>query len=130
MDQVPSLTGLGLGRQPELRKDPITGRWVIIATERANRPLQLTDHPALARPLDCPFCNGNESETPHEVAAWRDPSTPVDGRGWHVRVVPNKFPALRGHGETDLRRDGIFDGMSGIGGHEVIIESPDHVASL
>ena len=120
----------GVARRPELRKDPISGRWVIIATERSNRPLQLTDPPGLVSALDCPFCNGNETETPHEVAAWRDPASSADRQGWQVRVVPNKFPALRGPGEADAHRDGVFEGMQGIGVHEVIIEAPEHVASL
>src|SRR5262245_31700257 len=84
--------------QPELRKDTIMGRWVIIATERANRPLQITETPRAARLDACPFCGGNEAETPLEVAAWRDGTLP-NTQGWQVRVVPNKFPALRGEGD-------------------------------
>jgi UDPglucose--hexose-1-phosphate uridylyltransferase len=125
MKSIPSEAASGF-TPPELRKDPIMGRWVIIATERSRRPLQLDDHTAPAQQVQCPFCGGNEAETPREVAAWRGD----DGSGWQVRVVPNKFPALRGEGETDLHSDGLYDGMSGIGVHEVIIESPAHVASL
>ena len=41
---------------PELRKDPIIGRWVIIATERAKRPDQF-GHLEIGPPEDdeCPF---------------------------------------------------------------------------
>ena len=44
--------------------------------------------------------------------------------GWRVRVVPNKFPALRIEGELDRRGQGLYDLMNGVGAHEVIIESP------
>src|SRR5205823_3332407 len=80
---------------PELRKDPITRRWVIIATERAARP---TDFPpgdsSPNHSASCPFCEGHEAKTPREITAIRRPGTPPDTPGWEVRVVPNKFPAL------------------------------------
>jgi len=46
--------------------------------------------------------------------------------GWHLRVVPNKFPALQIEGDLDREGEGIYDRMNGIGAHEVIIESPNH----
>ena len=56
----------------ELRKDPIVGRWVIIAKNRADRPQNLFDAalPVLAD-SECPFCEGNESQTPSEICAAR-----------------------------------------------------------
>jgi UDPglucose--hexose-1-phosphate uridylyltransferase len=47
-----------------------------------------------------------------------------------VRVVPNKFPALGIEGNLNRQAEGMFDRMNGIGAHEVIIETPDHNASL
>src|SRR3954452_23984384 len=79
---------------PELRKDPIVGRWVIIATDRAKRPVAPKNEP-LAGSTFCPFCEGNEDSTPREIVAYRDRHTRPDERGWRVRVVPNKFPALQ-----------------------------------
>lgn len=117
---------------PELRKDPIIGRWVIIATERAKRPFlpKAEPPPAPAPGTLCPFCEGQEDKTPHEVLAYRDRQTAADQRGWRVRVVPNKYPALMVEGELRKRGDGIYDHMNGVGAHEVIIESPKHVESL
>jgi UDPglucose--hexose-1-phosphate uridylyltransferase len=108
---------------PELRRCPITHRWSIIATERALRPRDFkVDHTRPPRGRQCAFCPGNESLTPaHIVRAPLDAKAP-----WQVRVVPNKFPALRIEGDLDKRPEGIFDFMNGIGAHEVIIESPDH----
>jgi UDPglucose--hexose-1-phosphate uridylyltransferase len=78
----------------------------------------------------CPFCEGNESHTPHEITAYRQPGTHRDRPGWRVRVVPNKFPALEIEGDLSKRGEGIYDMMRGVGAHEVIIESPKHVASI
>ncbi len=115
---------------PELRKDPITGRWVIIATDRAKRPADFAREQVIPHGSRfCPFCPGHESKTPPEVLAYR-PSGPPNSEGWTLRVVPNKFPALRVEGELQREGDGLYDKMTGIGAHEVIIETPDHMATL
>jgi UDPglucose--hexose-1-phosphate uridylyltransferase len=115
---------------PELRKDPITGRWVIIATDRARRPSDfIRDKVEPTAGRFCPFCPGNESKTPPEVLAYRTSGGPNEA-GWQVRVVSNKFPALRVEGEIRRRGEGLYDCMSGVGAHEVIIETPDHMADL
>jgi UDPglucose--hexose-1-phosphate uridylyltransferase len=114
---------------PELRKDPIVGRWVIIATDRAKRPVAPKTDPMPTGGL-CPFCEGNEQHTPHEILAYRERNTQADQRGWRVRVVPNKFPALQIEGELNKRGDGIYDKMAGIGAHEVILECPFHEVSM
>jgi UDPglucose--hexose-1-phosphate uridylyltransferase len=115
---------------PELRKDPITGRWVIIATGRAKRPSDFIRQPVLfSKPGACPFDYGNESKTPPEVLAYRN-SGGRDEPGWRVRVIPNKFPALGIEGDLNRQGDGMYDRMNGIGAHEVIVETPDHNATL
>jgi UDPglucose--hexose-1-phosphate uridylyltransferase len=114
---------------PELRKDPIVGRWVIIATERTKRPLDFgAARPEPRRGL-CPFCPGQESMTPPELFAVRPPDGPgarPNAPGWKLRAFPNKFPALRVEGDLDKSGDGIYDRMNGVGAHEVIVETPDH----
>ncbi len=116
---------------PELRKDPIIGRWVIIATERGKRPSSFNTQ-AVVSPSGgfCPLCPGNEDKTPPEVFAYRPTGSPPDTPGWSLRVVPNKFPALRIEGELDRRGEGIYDKMNGIGAHEVIVECPEHDTTL
>src|SRR5215469_6855161 len=115
---------------PELRKDPIVGRWVIIATERAKRPVGPRNEPVSPGGEACPFCEGHEGETPLEILSYRDRNTRPNERGWRVRVVPNKFPALQVEGDLNKRGEGIYDKMNGIGAHEVIIECPFHEVSL
>jgi UDPglucose--hexose-1-phosphate uridylyltransferase len=116
---------------PELRKDPVVGRWVIIATDRARRPSDWNGpSPPQTSRESCPFCPGNERFTPGEVMATRDAGASPNGSGWTTRVVPNKFPALQIEGGLDRRGEGMYDRMNGIGAHEVVIESPDHSAEL
>lgn len=115
----------------QFRRDPISGRWVIVAPERSARP---TDFPVERRSTKtagfCPFCEGNEDRTPPEVDAIRPDGSKADAPGWKARVVPNRFPALRLEGRTEEYGDGLCRYMDGFGVHEVIIESPHHVLSL
>ncbi|MGH7262856.1 MAG: galactose-1-phosphate uridylyltransferase [Candidatus Rokuibacteriota bacterium] len=115
---------------PELRKDPVVGRWVIISTERARRPSDFGPDPVRTKGGPCVFCPGNESKTPPEILALRAPETPANAPGWSLRVVSNKFPALRIEGDIEPQGEGLYDRMNGIGAHEVIIETPDHTATL
>lgn len=115
---------------PELRKDPIIQRWVIIAGERGQRPLDFKVETTVfdVNPKACPLCPNNEDRTPPEVFSIRLDGSKPDTPGWLVRVVPNKFPALKLDGELNRRGIGLFDMMNGIGAHEVVIETPEHSA--
>ncbi|MCP5104625.1 MAG: galactose-1-phosphate uridylyltransferase [bacterium] len=116
---------------PELRKDPVTGNWVVLSPERKMRPQFYSGSGANElTPENCPFCAGNESMTPPEIDAVRDKNSRADQRGWHLRVVPNKFPALRVEGEPGKRAEGFYDKMNGIGAHEVIIETDSHTKGM
>jgi len=71
---------------PELRKDPITGRWVIISTDRAKRPTDFVREAVKQKGGFCPFCPGNESKTPPEILGYRSstiggPEAPRDTPG-------------------------------------------------
>lgn len=96
---------------PELRRDPITGRLVIVAPERAARPdtFRVSADPLPAAVASCPFCPGHEAMTPPEVA--RAGTGAPDTPGWRVRVVPNLYPV-------------VGDGVAGA--HEVLVLSPEH----
>ena len=115
---------------PELRKDPIVGRWVIISTERAKRPRDFAKEEKIERQGDCPFCYGKEDKTPPEILAYRPQGSMPNTSGWTIRVVPNKFPALKIEEDLEREGEGVFDKMSGVGAHEVIIESPRHDATF
>jgi UDPglucose--hexose-1-phosphate uridylyltransferase len=85
--------------------------------------------PVNAEMTSCPFCYGNEDKTPGEIFAIR-PSGPPNAPNWQVRVIPNKYPALRVEGTLNSRGYGLYDVMNGIGAHEIIVETPDHDRGL
>ncbi|HEX3212149.1 MAG TPA: hypothetical protein VH016_06245, partial [Actinomycetota bacterium] len=128
----------------ELRQDPLGGGWVAITAGRAARPEAFLGDVGTPRgPLGCPFCPGNEHMTPPEVWADRDPGTGPDRPGWHVRVVPNKFPAFAGPVTTAHHNGGsgglmpsppvhrgLYRSAPTAGVHEVVIHNPDHQATL
>ncbi len=110
---------------PELRQNMATKEWVVIATERAKRPHEFTsssDHLTADLPeweSNCPFCPGNEEP---ELEIMR---VPEDGP-WQIRVVNNKFPALQSEGQKLRSFDDVHRRISGVGYHEVMVESPRH----
>lgn len=107
---------------PKSRRDPITGVRTIIAEDRSRRP---QDDGSQASIDTCPFCYGAEQRTPKALATYPHPDI---GNRWAARVVTNRYPAV------DVRigsgSDGLNDAEVITGRHEVIIESPDHIASL
>ena len=109
---------------PQLRKDPVVGRWVVIAPERAQRPNALLRAPQERDEATCPFCPGNERLTPSEVMSQRSPS------GWTLRVVPNRYPALRVEETMARAGEGLYDSVAGVGAHEVVIETREHAQTL
>ncbi|MHB8232291.1 MAG: galactose-1-phosphate uridylyltransferase [bacterium] len=142
----------------ELRQDPTTKEWVIIATERRRRPHEFgsafSSPKGIAADLpeyseDCPFCQGNEYLSPHETASYRTSGTNPNSKGWWVRVIPNKFAALSLNFEDDAplyeetrsvntdftgyfspRATEVFRTKPGIGIHEVVIDTPKHNEQL
>ena len=100
----------------ELRKEPVLQRWVVIMKNHHPQRLER-----------CPFCPGNEPDTPPEVYAIRPGSSKSDTPGWTVRVVPNKYPFLRIEEEPAKRAYGLYDRMNGVGAHEIVIETPEHI---
>src|SRR5262245_12715748 len=120
----------------EFRQDPLSRRWVIIGGERGGRPNEFVEAATRATGISCPFCAGHESETPPAIASYG-----ANGKGtWLARVVPNKYPAVTTSdrellsaertNSTIHTRHSALASFPGFGSHEVIIESPRHVASL
>lgn len=115
---------------PQLRKDPVVGRWVIISSERGKRPNHYEFRRNGSHNGPCPFCRGSEAMTPPEIMAYRPAGSNGEGPRWTLRVVPNKFPALMIEGEMDRRGEGVYDLVNGVGAHEVIIETPNHETNM
>ncbi len=137
---------------PEIRIDQLTGGRVLITPGRAERPEQFGAEPWHPDGQDnCPFCEGQEAETPPEVAADRPDGSAPDGPGWRTRAFENLYPALvpesgdgDGSGPTaafassadpllaSSRRSepDMFASRPAVGRHEVVVNSPRHVSSL
>jgi UDPglucose--hexose-1-phosphate uridylyltransferase len=118
---------------PQYRRDPVSGRWVLVSSERALRPIHEPREPELVVSVDeCPFCPGHESWTPHESFAIRNGGS-ADGPGWLVRVVSNRYPAARTISSARMSQCAAHQfeqSEPGLGLHEVVVESPDHHARL
>lgn len=114
-----------------LRKDPITGRWVVFIEDRRRRrrhhPHQVVEH---HEDKECPFCPGKEHLTPPEILAFRGDNKQPNTPGWTLRIVPDRFPILQTDVKLESQGIGIYDKMSGLGAHEIIIESSIHNDSL
>src|SRR5262245_66288587 len=87
---------------PELRKDPLLGRWVVLEPERVRRPADFRGTRSRRHEGPCVLCAGHERETPPGLLVYRD--KPEDG-GWRVRAAAIKFPALRAGGRPEGRGD-------------------------
>ncbi|HZD60641.1 MAG TPA: galactose-1-phosphate uridylyltransferase [Anaerolineae bacterium] len=113
---------------PELRQDPVTGQWLVVAKERAKRPHDFIQR-GTTTPQACPFEYGHESMTPPETLAFRPGGSAPNTPGWTVRVVPNKFPAFTPENHEETAR-GLYRSRKAYGIHEVIIHGPEHDLSL
>ena len=113
----------------EIRQDPTTKEWVIIASERVKRPHDLVKkrqkHSLPPYEPSCPFCPGNEHLS-EEILRYPTEAT-KQSSDWRVRVLRNKYPALVLKGHIQRRQEAdLFTKMDGIGAHDVIIETPIH----
>lgn len=115
----------------ELRQDPVTGTWTILAPGRAGRPQDFSREPDEAGdPSSCPFCPGHESETP--ATRWE---ASLEGEHeWTLRACGNRYPALEASdlsdGADELEAPPPYHAMEGFGAHEVIVETPRHGEGL
>jgi UDPglucose--hexose-1-phosphate uridylyltransferase len=110
----------------ELRKDPITGRWVIVLIDRDGQLPELVPVGMDGDQENCPFCEGHEDRTSPEIFSYRKKGSYPNTPGWLVRCIPNIHPVLTAGTNMSRRGLGIFDMMTNVGVHEVIIETPHH----
>jgi UDPglucose--hexose-1-phosphate uridylyltransferase len=83
-----------MSERPSYHVDPATGRPILVAPHRRNRPMHTDPDQALG---PCPFCPGEEHQTPPERDAIRAPGTAPPGPGWRVRAFGNLYPAAEWH---------------------------------
>lgn len=113
----------------EFRKDPVVERWVIISTERT--PIHYSNNCNKTEETnECPFCEENENYTPPEIVSYRDQKTKANEKGWSIRVIPNKYPILKIEEPFIKKGVGLYDKITGVGAHEIIIETPMHINDI
>ena len=112
----------------QMRLNPLTGRWVTIVAERAQRP---SDFAPRVREIEadpdrpCPFCPGNEDSTLPEL------DSVYEGGSWRMRVVPNLYPAYDGRSGFVVHHLGpVHVTAEASGTHEVFVFTPDHDGGL
>lgn len=129
---------------PEVRHDFLLPRWVIIAENRAERPNEFVSSRVERQTAACPFCPGNETQTPDAVLVRRPKDWNGDARQWRIRVVSNLYPAVdetpadgipaERSAEFDVfprrAKGDVFRAAPAEGFHEVVIDTPEHIASL
>lgn len=109
----------------ELRKDPLTGRWVVVLDSSSGPD----DYRAPAEEQtegECALCEGKEGELPPETASVRQEGTQPNGPGWWARAIPAPGPVIHGEGSLGRRGIGMYDRMNSIGAHEILVETPEH----
>jgi UDPglucose--hexose-1-phosphate uridylyltransferase len=119
---------------PQYRQDPLSLRWVIVGSDRATRPQEFVERTDRRSDFGCPFCAGNEEQTPSPIQQYPALNGRAKSIPWQVRVVPNKYPALTtdttADAEVNSQNGSLHRQRNGFGQHEVIIESPEHLMSL
>lgn len=118
----------------EIRKDIVTGGLVVISPERAKRPHDFKSddtNPVPNHSYDekCPFCEGNEGQTPPEYLAFRENGEP-NSPGWIIRDVPNLFSPLQKDTKLEVLENDFYEKISAAGVAEVFIENPKHDATI
>lgn len=113
---------------PKLRKDPVVGRWVIIATERARRPGNIVDttQRAVMEAVSCPYCGNHLSA----IDSIKDETRSDQNERWLVKVLASPNPLFQTGSATSLPSDELYEVISPIGVNEIVIESPEHVANM
>lgn len=108
---------------PQLRQDPISGTWIVIAPGRRGRPEEfdqskIVKRKVVARKEKCPFCEGNEVKFGNPLSLLEYPRK---GGKWSVRVIPNKYPAFVRAQDSEFEIHHLFIRQPSVGSHEVII---------
>jgi UDPglucose--hexose-1-phosphate uridylyltransferase len=117
----------------DLRYDPLFDQWVVVAENRRERPIEFVPLEQVRKSLICPFCGGNEDETPPAILALDEHGNilpaPI-GPDWLTRVIPNKYPTFSRSERTATGSMEPYQVATGIGAQELLVPTPRHVVSL
>jgi len=124
----------------DIRFDPVTGHWVTIAPNRSDRPVEFIPTERIVKRILCPFCAGNELETPTSLASYDTFGNQIsDDKPWLARVFANKYPSFSVDGGDNgtlpaanghAPGNGLYESLPDHGIQELIIPSYRHLQSL
>ncbi|MGI6394934.1 MAG: HIT domain-containing protein [bacterium] len=104
-----------------LRRDPLNRLWVIFAPEKVETIIEQSVESDAKFDID-PFVPGFEYATGKDILSRTNPA--YADKGWSSRVFPAKNPILKVENEKKSKGVGLYDAMSRIGAHEVVVETP------
>lgn len=115
----------------EIRRDLLTGKWVIFATGEGltTRDFWLRREGAV-EPEPCPFDNGQEAATPPELFAVRPNDSLPNTPGWTVRVITDRLPILRPEAAEPRDDSPTHELHPARGHHEIVVLTPKHQTGL
>ena len=117
----------------DLRFDPVFNQWIAVSEIRRERPLEFLPLDQVRKQMICPFCKGNEDETPAPLLvldSWANEIAADQSAQWSSRVIPNKYPTYESSKRQSILETGPFSANTDIGTQELIIPTPRHVCSL
>ncbi len=101
----------------ELRRDPVSGDWILLAPLRGRRhkfegriKIELAKN-------KCPFENPQKFGNAPPVLVYQN----SDKNDWFLQVIPNKYPAVGPNGHGSIHKDGLYQIKDGVGYHEIVI---------
>jgi len=100
---------------PEIRKDYIQDKYVIIAPLRGKRPHKIphSQTKQSVKLKDCIFCPAQVDKVKNHLTLYQK-----NNKDWYVKIIPNKYPAVSHHYPKAYGRQ------------DVVIETPDHKLEL
>ena len=110
-----------------LRRDPLNKIWVVFAPEKVRTIVVGSSENEANFDVD-PFVPGVESATGPDILRSSVPLYSMGG--WSSRVFPAKNPILRVENDKNSRGRGLYDSMSRLGAHEVVVETPKSGVSM
>jgi UDPglucose--hexose-1-phosphate uridylyltransferase len=99
----------------EFRRDPISGNWIVSGYVMAKS----------GAVGECPFCPGNESQTPSPVSEFKNTANE-----WQIRCFPAANPVFLADIDEAKKAEGLYDKMGNVGAHEIVVENRSHTKTL
>ena len=101
----------------ELRRDPVSGDWILLAPLRGARHKFAGRVKMKLAENKCPFENPQKFGNAPPVLVYQN----SDKSDWFLQIIPNKYPAVEPNGHSSIHKDGLYQTKAGVGYHEIVI---------